>query len=112
MPPVKLIESAEDAGKACFAVIAKILFRFDVIQKAGDETSDEHFIWVLEGLSPVGDEFGDDAIVLSAAGFGAMFPEVISFAADANESPASSFMKAIFWELLAIICHDFLKIKV
>jgi hypothetical protein len=66
---------------------------------------DEDFVGMVERLPPVGDKFGDNPVVLSAAGFGAVLAEVVHFAANSDEGSVGGFVMAVFWELFSGVKH-------
>jgi hypothetical protein len=84
----------------------------DVVQKSDDQAFDENFIGVLERLPTIGDKFGNDAIIFSPAGFGAILSEIDHFSSDANECPICGFVMAVFWQLFSFVSHSFLENKV
>ena len=59
----------------------------------------------IEGLPSIGDKFGYNAVVFLSAGGGAVFAEVIHFAADTDIGSAGRFVSAVFWELFSCVNH-------
>jgi hypothetical protein len=65
-------------------VVAVIAFFFCISQKTNDQTFDGDFVGIVEGLPAMDDEFGYNSVVLSSAGVGAVFAEVVDFSSDAG----------------------------
>ena len=79
----------------CLSVCTIIAFGFRSVDEPHDELLDEDFVWIVESLSPVGDEFGDNPIVLPATGLGAIFAEIEGFPLDSDKSPVSGLVEAV-----------------
>jgi hypothetical protein len=98
---VKGIDVPEDSCNLCDSVCAVTAFGFRNVEEPYDELFDEEFVGARESLSPVGDKFCDNSVVLSAAGFGAVFAEVEGFPFDSDKSPVGGFVEAVFGKLFS-----------
>ena len=81
----EVVEQTENSLHLLFGLLAVISFCFHAIKKPDDQTLNEDFIRTVEGLPGVGDKFGNESVVLPAAGCGTVLAEVVHFSSDSDK---------------------------